>query len=155
MTRFAKTPTLIEQAKAVEFPSRASRGSLRCGIPSIARRRNAPTGAGLARGGLGRIVAVTTSLTPRESAARDAAALVATLRAGQATPLTTQLIDLGEHLERAVTAFHMEAIRFRAFTMSRLIKQHAGELPADVPVRMEAILHHLEAAGFHTRSVTA
>lgn len=98
---------------------------------------------------------MTTPLTPRESAARDAAALVATLREAPALPVTTQLIELGEHLERAITAFHMEAIRFRAYTMSRLIKQHAAELPADVPSRMEAILHDLEAAGFQTRSVTA
>ena len=98
---------------------------------------------------------MTSPLTPRESAARDAAALVATLRTASATPVTTQLIELGEHLERAVIAFHMEAIRFRAFTMSRLIKQHARELAADVPARMEAILHDLELAGFQTKSVSA
>ena len=73
-----------------------------------------------------------TSQTPREKAAQDAAALVAALRAVPQSPITTQLVELGEHLERAVRAFHMEAIRFRAFTMSRLIKQHAGELPDDV-----------------------
>lgn len=98
---------------------------------------------------------MTTPLTPRESAARDAAALVEILRAAPPTPVTAQLIELGEHLERAVIAFHMEAIRFRAYTMSRVIKQHAGQLPADIPGRMDGILHHLEAAGFHTRSVTA
>lgn len=98
---------------------------------------------------------MTTTTTPRENAARDAAALVATLRTAPASPVITQLIELGEHLERAVLAFHMEAIRFRAFTMSRLIKQHAAELPADVPTRMEAILHDLEAAGFQTKSVSA
>lgn len=96
-----------------------------------------------------------TTRTPREQAAIDAAALVAVLRSQPATPLTTQLIDLGEHLERAVIAFHMEAIRFRAFTMSRIIKQHQDELPPDLPARMDAILHDLEAAGFHTKSVSA
>lgn len=96
-----------------------------------------------------------TSQTPREKAAQDAAALVAALRAVPQSPITTQLVELGEHLERAVRAFHMEAIRFRAFTMSRLIKQHAGELPDDIPGRMEAILHDLEAAGFQTKSVSA
>lgn len=98
---------------------------------------------------------MSTTPSPREQAAQDAGALVAYLRAATQTPLTAELVDLGEHLERAVTAFHMEAIRFRAFTMSRLIKQHQAELPADVPARMDAILHHLEAAGFHTRSVSA
>ena len=72
-----------------------------------------------------------------------------------ADAVTTELIDLGEHLERAIRAFHMEAIRFRAFTMSRLIKQHQGTLPPDVSGRMDEILHDLEAAGFQTRSVTA
>jgi hypothetical protein len=97
----------------------------------------------------------TSTLSPRERAAQDAAALVALLRTAPTTAVAAQLIDLGEHLERAIRAFHMEAIRFRAFTMSRLIKQHSADLPADVPARMEAILHDLEAAGFQTRSVTA
>jgi len=90
----------------------------------------------------------------REHAAGDVAALVTRLRAAPADPIVAQLIDLGEHLERAVLAFHMEAIRFRAFTMSRLIKQHHGTLPTDVPALMEVVLHDLEAAGFQTRSVT-
>ena len=109
----------------------------------------------LSRHGRGRYHGDVSTPTPREQAAHDAAALVAVLRSQPQSPLTTQLVDLGEHLERAVTAFHMEAIRFRAFTMSRLIKQHQAELPADVPARMDAILHDLEAAGFHTKSVTA
>lgn len=96
-----------------------------------------------------------TSLSPREKAAQDAAALVTYLRTVPQTAVVSQLVELGEHLERAVTAFHMEAIRFRAFTMSRLIKQHAADLPGDVPQRMETILQDLEAAGFHTRSVSA
>ena len=98
---------------------------------------------------------VTTTLTPREKAAQDAGALVAALRAVPQTPVVGQLVELGEHLERAVRAFHMEAIRFRAFTMSRLIKQHHAELPEDVPARMDTILHDLEAAGFQTKSVSA
>lgn len=77
------------------------------------------------------------------------------LRSVDQTPVVTQLVDLGEHLERAILAFHMEAIRFRAFTMSRLIKQHTADLPGDVPTRMEAILHDLESAGFQTKSVSA
>jgi len=105
--------------------------------------------------GAGIMLVVTTTPTPREKAAQDAEALVAYLRTLPSDAITTELIDLGEHLERAVRAFHMEAIRFRAFTMSRLIKQHLETLPADVSGRMDAILHDLEAAGFQTRSVTA
>lgn len=107
-----------------------------------------PVGAGYHAG-------VTTTPTPREKAAQDAAALVASLRSAPPTPVAVQLVDLGEHLERAIRAFHMEAIRFRAYTMSRLIKQHPDQVPDDIPGRMEAILHDLEAAGFQTRSVTA
>ena len=98
---------------------------------------------------------VTTSQSPREKAAQDAAALVAYLRTVPQSPVVTQLVELGEHLERAVKAFHMEAIRFRAFTMNRLIKEHAAALPGEVAARMEAILHDLEDAGFQTRSVGA
>jgi len=98
---------------------------------------------------------VTTPLTPREKAAEDAAAFVAALRTMPSSSIAIELIELGEHLERAVRAFHMEAIRFRAFTMSRLIKQHQADLPAEIATRMDGILQDLEAAGFQTKSVSA
>jgi len=141
MTRFVKTLTLKEQAcfRAIRPCHQAAARS---------HAISATTSAGYDPG-------VTTIPSPREKAAQDAAALVAYLRTAPPSPVATQLVELGEHLERAVKAFHMEAIRFRAYTMSRLVKQHSGELPADVPARMEAILHDLEAAGFQTRSVTA
>jgi len=94
-------------------------------------------------------------LTPREKAAEDAAAFVAALRTMPSSSIAIELIELGEHLERAVRAFHMEAIRFRAFTMSRLIKQHQADLPAEIATRMDGILQDLEAAGFQTKSVSA
>lgn len=94
--------------------------------------------------------------SPRELAAHEVARLVARLTELSATvPVAPTLIDLGGHLERAILAFHMEAIRFRAYTMSRLIKQQADALPADVPAMMEAVTAALEAAGFQTRSVSA
>jgi len=96
-----------------------------------------------------------TTLSPRDQAAQDAAALVTYLRTLPTGPVVGEIADLGEHLERAIRAFHMEAIRFRAYTMSRLIKQHHDALPEEVHTRMDAILHSLEAAGFQTRSVTA
>ena len=98
---------------------------------------------------------MTTPLTPREKAAEDAAAFVAALRTMPSSSIAIELIELGEHLERAVRAFHMEAIRFRAFTMSRLIKQHQADLPAEIATRMDGILQVLEAAGFQTKSVSA
>jgi hypothetical protein len=98
---------------------------------------------------------VTNTPTPREKAAQHAAALVSYLRTVPSDTVAAELIDLGEHLERAIRAFHMEAIRFRAFTMSRLIKQHQDSLPSEVSAQMDVILQDLEAAGFQTRSVTA
>ena len=125
------------------FGARASRAALRSTVPVEA----------FPRGGAPRYHAgVTTTLSPRDKAAQDAAALVSYLRTrASRCRWSTELTDLGEHLERAILAFHMEAIRFRAFTMSRLIKQHHARLPADVPPAWTTILHDLEAAGFQTR----
>jgi hypothetical protein len=60
------------------------------------------------------------------------------------------LIELAEHLERAVVAFHMEAIRFRMFSLDRALKT-AG-LPDPITEAFAAVRHDLEAAGFQTRS---
>lgn len=58
-----------------------------------------------------------------------------------------------EALARAVGAFHMEGIRFRIYNVDRLLRA-AGDrpLPAGVVPLLEDARHHLEAAGFHTRS---
>ena len=61
-----------------------------------------------------------------------------------------QLVGETEALQRAVSAFHMEAIRFRMYSVDRLIKS-AGD-PADVRRRFEELRQALESAGFHTRS---
>ena len=65
---------------------------------------------------------------------------------------TEELVESAEALRRAVAAFHMEAIRFRMFTVERLLKttSDAGCLAAFADVR-----HELETAGFHTRSHAA
>lgn len=65
---------------------------------------------------------------------------------------TEELVESTEALRRAVAAFHMEAIRFRMFTVERLLKVNgdAGCLAAFDDVR-----HELETAGFHTRSHAA
>jgi hypothetical protein len=94
------------------------------------------------------------SLSPRELAAAEVAGLVSILNAVPQTGIVPELVELGGHLERAVRAFHMEAIRFRAYTMRRLIKQHAAELPTEAPALMEGITAALETAGFHTKSVS-
>jgi hypothetical protein len=95
-----------------------------------------------------------TDVSPRERAAQQVRQLVSRLQTVPQTPVVTELAGLGVHLERAVLAFHMEAIRFRAFTMRRLVKQHAADLPEGALAQMDQIEAALEAAGFQTRSVS-
>ena len=64
-----------------------------------------------------------------------------------------RVIEDAEALRRAVAAFHMEAIRFRMYSVDRDLKA-IGDDPA-VRERYEAVRQALEAAGFHTRSHTA
>jgi len=63
-----------------------------------------------------------------------------------------ELIDAAEALRRAVAAFHMEAIRFRMYTVDRLLKKRSAESCLEV---FDAVRHELETAGFHTRSHAA
>jgi hypothetical protein len=63
------------------------------------------------------------------------------------------LIDDAEALGRAISAFHMEAIRFRMFRVDRALK-HLGD-PPDTRATFEQLRQALEDAGFHTRSHTA
>jgi hypothetical protein len=64
-----------------------------------------------------------------------------------------QLIDEAEALRRAVAAFHMEAIRFRMYSVERLLRG----LPVDESRQrlFDELRHELETAGFHTRSHSA
>lgn len=65
---------------------------------------------------------------------------------------TEELVESAEALRRAVAAFHMEAIRFRMFTVERLLKV-TGDAPS-LAVFAD-VRHELETAGFHTRSHAA
>lgn len=62
------------------------------------------------------------------------------------------LVEECESLERAVRAFHMEGIRFRMFNVDRLLSRAGAAVPAEARTILEDARHHLEAAGFHTRS---
>ena len=57
-----------------------------------------------------------------------------------------------EALRRAVAAFHMEAIRFRMYSVERLLKASPD---AELQRLFDDLRRELEAAGFHTRSHTA
>ena len=61
-----------------------------------------------------------------------------------------QIIEEAEALRRAVAAFHLEAIRFRMYSVDRLLRV-AGD-PDETRPRLERLRQDLEAAGFHKRS---
>jgi hypothetical protein len=94
-----------------------------------------------------------TSGNEREEAAARIGDLVGLLKKGPpGTPDTARIIEESEALARAIDAFHMEGIRFRIYNVDRLLAQHAATLPAEARTLLERARHHLEAAGFHTRS---
>jgi hypothetical protein len=67
-------------------------------------------------------------------------------------PVRESLTEELGALRRAVSAFHMEAIRFRMHAVDRLLKQ-AGDDAARAS--FEDVRQALESAGFHTRSHAA
>ena len=88
----------------------------------------------------------------RQEAAARVGDLVELLKKGPATPETARIVEESEALARAIDAFHMEGIRFRIYNVDRLLAQQAATLPAELRALLESARHHLEAAGFHTRS---
>jgi hypothetical protein len=87
----------------------------------------------------------------RQAASGRIEELVTLLKRHQG-PDTASMIEECEALSRAVSAFHMEGIRFRIYNVDRLLAQHAATLPAEARALLEDARRHLEAAGFHTRS---
>ena len=78
--------------------------------------------------------------------------LLPKLRALPTNPDSDQLIQSAEALRRAVAAFHMEAIRFRMYSVDRLLIRQAD---ADCSRLFGEVRSALETAGFHTRSLAA
>jgi hypothetical protein len=79
--------------------------------------------------------------------------LIALLKHQPKTDHAQRLIEDSEALRRAVDWFHMEAIRFRMYSVDRDLKE-TGDDPA-LRRLYEELRQTLEAAGFHTRSHTA
>jgi hypothetical protein len=79
--------------------------------------------------------------------------LIALLNNQPKTDHAKRLIEDAEALRRAVDSFHMEAIRFRMYSVDRDLKE-MGNDPA-LRSLYEELRHTLEAGGFHTRSHTA
>jgi hypothetical protein len=91
----------------------------------------------------------------RQRAQEKTTQLVALLQRQQASPAVETLVRECDALEAAISAFHMEAIRFRMFNVDRLLSRAGPEIVAGVAPLFVEIRHELEAAGFHTRSYQA
>lgn len=89
----------------------------------------------------------------RQAAQHRLSDLVTMLRAdGAHADQLKPLLEESEALERAIAAFHLEGIRFRIYNVDRLVSHPAVPLPAEAATIVAEVRHHLEAAGFHTRS---
>jgi hypothetical protein len=71
----------------------------------------------------------------------------------QSNASLASLVDECEQLKRAVKAFHMEAIRFRIYSMERKLADPAMGTPPEAVRLIEQTRADLEAAGFQTRSI--
>lgn len=78
--------------------------------------------------------------------------LIAIVRQQPESDLRGALIDECEALARAVSAFHMEGIRFRSYNVDRLLRRPDVQLPPAAAEAFADMRRSLEAAGFHTRS---
>jgi hypothetical protein len=88
----------------------------------------------------------------REAAQARLNDLIAILRRQPSSDYAARLLDEAEALERAIAAFHLEAIRFRMYNVDRLVAQSPTPLPSESTAIVADVHKHLEAAGFHTRS---
>jgi hypothetical protein len=78
--------------------------------------------------------------------------LLPLLKALPPGPDSQDLVATAEALRRAVASFHMEAIRFRMYSVDRLLLIRGDETCNRV---FAEVRHALETAGFHTRSHAA
>lgn len=79
--------------------------------------------------------------------------LLPRLQALPASPTRDQLLEEAAALRRAIAAFHMEAIRFRFYSVDRTLRTLGDD--ASARTAFEELRQALEAAGFHTRSHAA
>lgn len=92
------------------------------------------------------------STDERQAAQRRVTDLLAVLKGTPQQDALKNLIDETEALARAITAFHLEGIRFRIYNVDRMVTHPPVPLPAEAAAIVTDIRRHLEAAGFHTRS---
>ena len=63
-----------------------------------------------------------------------------------------RLVEEAEALDRAISAFHLEGIRFRIYNVDRVVQHPPVPLPPETLQIVADVRRHLENAGFHTRS---
>lgn len=95
---------------------------------------------------------MTTPADPRKSAVDRMKELIALIQQQPASDARSALLDECEALVRAIDAFHMEGIRFRAYNVDRLLHKADVGLPPAAAEAFSRMRQHLEEAGFHTRS---
>lgn len=95
---------------------------------------------------------MTTTSDPRKAAIDRMTELIGLIQQQPPSDARSALLDECEALVRAIGAFHMEAIRFRAYNVDRLLHKGGLPLPAAAGETFSKMRHHLEEAGFHTRS---
>jgi hypothetical protein len=83
----------------------------------------------------------------RQRLASQAEALCAALAALPPTEALGKALHHAERLAIAIRASHNEATRFAAFTVLKILRDHAAELPEDVAARAQALRAGLEATG--------
>jgi hypothetical protein len=91
-------------------------------------------------------------MPPRDIATARTRELIEALARAADPAATAAAREQCEHLARAIDAFHMEAIRFRMFTLDRLVTTGAVPLDDEGHRLVAELKDALEAAGFHTRS---
>jgi hypothetical protein len=89
---------------------------------------------------------------PRKAAVGRVQELIAIVKQQPASEAQAQLLEECEALARAIDAFHMEGIRFRAYNVDRLLHKGGVPLPPDADEAFKQMRQYLEEAGFHTRS---
>ena len=93
------------------------------------------------------------SIEERQAAQRRLEDLLTILRGMPAgTDQLARLLEEAEALGRAISAFHLEGIRFRIYNVDRLVQHPPVPLPQEAAAIVADVRSHLEAAGFHTRS---
>ncbi|MBA2305165.1 MAG: hypothetical protein H0W08_21400 [Acidobacteria bacterium] len=95
---------------------------------------------------------MTTPANPRKAAQERVTELIDFVQQQPASDERATLLNECEALARAIGAFHMEGIRFRAFNVDRLLQKGAPPLPPAASEAFAQMRRHLDEAGFHTRS---